>query len=255
MFPIDRRRLKSYTVQVDAKSEPAKSDPELLDIYKLKMWNVMDYLQELKIYDLAQWIIAHDRVLANLIRDNTAKYKRGDVLMVELGASNFKYEPSFEHPAVVLHNDFRKLLVAPCSSQKFGKGYPEVIDADPSDGGFKKATGIQMNDVRWISKNRVATRLGTITNQSLLNKIDDYMLKFLPKYQSLFDKQNERIAELQDELAELQLKHSALEEQQHKLREVADMSVAVLEFLRSDPKLYSEFQAVQAKRGGMQTPS
>ncbi|BFH18328.1 type II toxin-antitoxin system PemK/MazF family toxin [Paenibacillus melissococcoides] len=255
MFPIDRRKLKGYTVQVNAKTEPAKQNSELIDIYKLKMWNVMDYLQELKIYDLSQWIISHDRVLSNLKKDSTAKYKRGDVLMVELGASNFKYEPSFEHPAVVLHNDYRKLLIAPCSSQKFGKGYPEVIDARPNDGGFKKDTGIQMNDVRWISKNRVATRLGTITNQLLLDKIDDYMLKFLPKYQSLFDQQHERIAELQEELADLQLKHSALEEQQQKLREVADISSAVLEFIRNDPKMYADFQVYRESREEKKTPS
>ena len=51
---------------------------------------------------MAHWINNTDRWLHNRTYVNTTGYKRGSILMVDLGATNYRFEPSFTHPCVVL---------------------------------------------------------------------------------------------------------------------------------------------------------
>lgn len=72
------------------------------------------------------------------------------------------------------------MMVVPCSSKKYGKGYGGIIDATTSEG-FRKNTGIQIESVRWIHKNRVISTVGKVES-TVLNKIDTYLLNTIPTY-------------------------------------------------------------------------
>jgi len=250
MFPIDRSLVKRKTREADAKTKSARLDPQLFDQFKLKMWNMMDHLSEQQMYDLGQWIIAHDRVLKNQTgTENTRLYHRGEVVMVELGASNFKYEPSFEHPAVVLVNTWRDVLIAPASSKKYGKGFPDIIDATPADGGFTANSGIQMHAVRWVHKNRITVQHGRIRNAALLEAIDTYMLPWMPAIQAKItqldadlEQRANQIKDQADEIAELKAKNRQLEEQREKAVHTAQLAdIAFREIFRRHPELKKEF--------------
>ena len=105
-----------------------------------------------------------------------------------MGSANFGHEPSFTHPVIVLAQTKESILIVPCSSKKYGKGFPEIIDATTNDG-FSANTGIQTRSLRWISKNRVLSVIGSTTS-SILDKIDEELLKLIPShYKKLSEKE------------------------------------------------------------------
>ncbi len=117
---------------------------------------------------------------------------------MDLGATNFRLEPSFTHPCVVLAGNREFILVVPCSSKKYNTGYPEIIDGTPEDG-FSCNTGIQTQSFRWIGKNRVISVLGNVSTE-ILNKIDDKMLNLIPTYSRVVSQKDNEIKQLKKEL-------------------------------------------------------
>jgi len=103
------------------------------------------------------------------------------------------------------------ILIAPCSSKKYGKGFPEIVDATSADG-FSSNTGIQTYSMRWVSKNRVLSIIGK-TSSAILDKVDEKMLKLIPgHYKKLSEKEqqmhalNNHIIALEKEISELKAK-------------------------------------------------
>ena len=143
---------------------------------------------------MAHWTNNADRWISNRTTTNTTGYARGTIIFADLGATNFKYEPSFTHPCVVLDQNRNFILVAPCSSKKYGKGYPEIVDATPADG-FSCNTGIQTNGIRWISKNRVISTIGT-TSSRILNCVDTLILNSVPLHKIQLLEKNKKIETL-----------------------------------------------------------
>lgn len=213
MIPINRQKVDELSKQPNSKKTNGKDDPLLYPIFSHSQTNVHDALQDFSTYEMAHWTSYIDRWLSNRsAKANTRGYKRGFIVLVDLGASNFGHEPSFTHPAVVLAQTKDSLLIAPCSSKKYGKGYPEIIDASTSDG-FSSNTGIQTNAIRWISKNRVIAQLGITTSQ-ILNKIDALLLKLIPLHTKYILEKDKIITELENENSslkeELQILNSKL---------------------------------------------
>ncbi|WP_160037219.1 type II toxin-antitoxin system PemK/MazF family toxin [Paenibacillus sp. An7] len=182
MFHIDRRKIKRETRRTNSKTAPGISNAIIEPQWKQEMWNIMDKAQQLSAHDLGHWIIFHDRWIQNLHGpENRTRYNYGDIVMVDLGATNFKYEPQYEHPCVVLASDYSSILVLPGSTKKYGKGFSDIIDV-PAGNGFSYDTGLQMNSIRWIHKNRVTESKGTVTNPHILKEIDEYIIWQFPTY-------------------------------------------------------------------------
>ncbi|WP_322923348.1 type II toxin-antitoxin system PemK/MazF family toxin [Paenibacillus campi] len=130
------------------------------------------------VYEMGQWIISTNRLLNNYSYENGKDYPRGTIIQVDLGATNFRYEPSFAHPCIVLVSRKSALYVVPCSSKKYGKGYRDIIDATNLDG-FLKNTGVQVESGRWIHRNRIIQQHGK-ASMSLLTKIDNHLIQLNP---------------------------------------------------------------------------
>ena len=190
MIQINRSIVETLSKQQNSKQTHGLTDPVLYPLFSLTHTNFTDTLRSLSTYEMAHWINYSDRWLRNRInKSNTIGYKRGTILFVDLGSGNFGHEPSFTHPAIVLAQTKESILIVPCSSKKYGKGFPEIIDATPNEG-FATNTGIQTNSFRWISKNRVLSVIGT-TSSTILDKIDEELLKTIPSYQKkLLEKDN-----------------------------------------------------------------
>ena len=147
MIPVNRFQVDSITQSANSKSTKGIANLTLYQIYASLLTNLSDNTKEFSTYEMAHWINHTDRWLHNRTQNNTTGYKRGSILYIDLGATNYRFEPSFTHPCVVLAENKNFILVVPCSSKKYNSGYPEIIDATPQDG-FSCNTGIQTTSFR-----------------------------------------------------------------------------------------------------------
>lgn len=226
-FPIIRSRLQGIARQPNSKTTAGSTIVDVCNAFKQVTWNVIDHLCNKDSYTMANWSLFQDRWIQNADYVNSQTYKRGSIVMADLGATNFKNEPSYEHPCVVLINRKTRILVVPCSSGAFGRGYPDVIDSPRNAQGFRKDTGVQVGQFRWIHKNRVLMSMGKVSS-ALLDQIDEYMLKLIPtsaKRESIIrmvlldNKDKElKIKSLEDDCRELIEKNKRLAHQNQELQ-------------------------------------
>lgn len=206
MFRIRRQDLENKTKPIQSKSTQGNADKDLYEAFKKTTWNIIDLVSNFSVYEMAHWVNNIDRWIHNrTCKENLTTYKRGTILFVDLGADNFRFEPSFTHPCIVLQNRRRSVYVVPCSTKKYGKGYPEIIDATKEDG-FQYNTGIQIENARWIHKNRVISVHNKVKNR-VLDEIDYYLLNNIPSYKkekAKFLKQEEENKILMNKISELE---------------------------------------------------
>lgn len=198
MISINQQQLDSISKQLDSKQTSGKNNSTLYPLYAFSLTNLTDFTKNFSTYEMSHWINNNDRWIHNRNSQNTIGYKRGRILFIDLGATNFRYEPSFTHPCIVIAQNRDFILIIPCSSKKYGKGFPEIIDATPSDC-FSCNTGIQTKSFRWVSKNRVISSIGFASSR-ILNLIDQKLLSLIPTYQKELILKNSKISQLTNEL-------------------------------------------------------
>lgn len=210
MIPINRVAVDSLSKQPNSKSTVGISDTNLYPVYIHSLTNFSDLTRNYSTYEMAHWTNYADRFCnsRNSATLNTTGYKRGSIVFVDLGAGNFGHEPSYTHPAVVLQQNKYSIMIAPCSSKKYGKGIPVIVDATTSDG-FSSNTGIQTDSIRWISKERVISTHGTVSN-SILNSIDSILLSAIPTYKREIRNKDSVISQLESEKNTLEQEIEAL---------------------------------------------
>ena len=209
MISINRTQVDNLSKQLDSKRTAGKNHAALYPIFAHSLINTNDVLKEFTTYEMAHWTNNTDRWLSNRATANTTGYARGTIIFADLGATNFKYEPSFTHPCVVLDQNRNFILVVPCSSKKYGKGYPEIVDATPADG-FSCNTGIQTDGLRWISKNRVISTIGT-TSTRILNCVYTLILKSVQLHKKQLIEKDKEIETMKNERAALETQKEELE--------------------------------------------
>ena len=163
MNKINRKEVENLGRIKDGKCDKG------LENLKLNIY-FQQSLEELKIYD--HWV-KDDR--ENPFYEN---YDVGSILYCDFGAMNFGFELSFPHPCVVLAQRKAFMLVAPCSTKKYGHNFDDILDGTTADG-FQQNTGIIVDNVRWISKGRVIARMGKVRDD-FLRKLILVTLSFLP---------------------------------------------------------------------------
>lgn len=199
MISINRAAVETLSKQINSKNTPGVTDQNLYPIYIHSLTNFSDLSRNYSTYEMAHWTNYADRLCTskNSFSLNTVGYRRGTIVFVDLGAGNFGHEPSYTHPAVVLQQNKYSIMIAPCSTKKYGKGIPVIIDATTADG-FSVNTGIQTDSIRWISKERVISVLGNASS-SILDQIDALLLNTIPSYKRETRKKDATILQLQNE--------------------------------------------------------
>lgn len=198
MFKINRKDMDNATRLQYSKSKKADTYSPVYDSFKNSIWNIIDTLKDLSVYDMAQWINNIDRWIQNKSFENTKTYGRGCIVFLDLGAQNFRYEPSYTHPGIVIVENKNMVLIVPCSSKKYGKNLPGIIDATAADG-FSSNTGVQIDCLRWVHKNRIISEVGR-AKTSILDKIDEHILHQTPSYKKEIAKLKSEIANLKKQL-------------------------------------------------------
>lgn len=201
MFPILQNDLINETKDSNSKSRFGRNIPDVVtDQMKLQLWNTYDTISSTSSYEIAQWTLGTKRWSENRSSGlNSITYKRGKILMIEWGGDNFGNEFSFSHPGVVLDGDQFFVLVVPGSSKKYGSGYREILDVPPTPTGFEKGTGLIMNQVRWVSKNRVTAPTRRYVDANTLKAIDRILLRSIPEHLIIVGDRDKRIEELERE--------------------------------------------------------
>lgn len=174
-----------------------------MDAVKLLFVNIIDEIMKLPVYNAAHWVCDMDRWIDNLQSDNKTTYQRGEIVFLDLGAQNFKYEPSYTHACIVLANRSKSILIVPCSTKKFQSGYRDIIDATPANG-FMRNTGIQSESFRWVNKNRVVSRTGKRVSSDILDRLDHVLVSFAPSHSREISRLNGEIQRLNQKIAGLE---------------------------------------------------
>ena len=203
MFRINRTRIEGETRSADAKRQRLHDNSTVLDAVKLLFVNIIDEIMKLPVYNAAHWVCNMDRWIDNLQSDNKATYQRGEIVFLDLGAQNFKYEPSYTHACIVLANRSKSILIVPCSTKKFQSGYRDIIDATPANG-FMRNTGIQSESFRWVNKNRVVSRTGKRVSSDILDRLDHVLVSFAPSHSREISRLNGEIQRLNQKIADLE---------------------------------------------------
>lgn len=203
MFRINRGQIVSESKKATAKSDDLRSNVKVFDAVKLVFLNLADEITRFPVYNAAHWTCNVDRWIDNLQSENNMTYRRGEIVFLDLGAQNFKYEPFYTHACIVLADRKNSILIVPCSTKKYGSGYRDIIDATPADG-FMRNTGIQSESFRWVNKNRVVSQPGKYVSSDVLEKLDQVILSFVPAHKR-------EVAQLKAEIKTLKSKIDALE--------------------------------------------
>ncbi len=179
MSGINRKEVESLGRIREGKNDKGLDNQKLNDYFLKSLDELKIYYKNATSYELSQMInhidhwVKDDR--ENPYYDN---YEVGSILYVDFGAMNFGFELSFPHPCVVLAQRKAFMLVAPCSTKKYGHNYDDILDGTLEDG-FEYNTGIIVDNVRWISKGRVIAKMGKV-NESFLKKLVQATVSYLP---------------------------------------------------------------------------
>lgn len=203
MFEINRGKIESASKTANAKTDRLSHCADVLDAVKLCFLNLIDVITHLPVYNAAHWACNVDRWIDNLQAENTTTYARGEIIFLDLGAQNFKYEPSYTHACIVLANRKQSILVVPCSTKKYGSPYRDIINATPADG-FMRNTGIQSECFHWVNKNRVVSKTGNFVSKNVLDKLDQVLLSFAPSHKHEVHQLKAEINRLNARIAELE---------------------------------------------------
>lgn len=203
MFRINRTNVENETRRATAKADALRSNTTVFDAVKLIFVNLIDEIVKMPVYSAAHWVCNTDRWIDNLHSDNKTTYQRGEIVFLDLGAQNFKYEPSYTHACIILANRGSSILIVPCSTKKYGSGYPDIVDAAPANG-FRRNTGIQSESFRWVNKNRVVSRTGNKVTPDILNKLDDVLVSFAPSHIREMKRLNGEVQRLTQRIADLE---------------------------------------------------
>lgn len=203
MSLIDKKYVESlFRKEIDCKTNHGKDNEELFDYCKFTLENYFSYLSTLGSYEMGQITNGIDHFLDDKKKtpDNTF-YKRGTIVLIDFGFTNFGYEFSYPHPAIVIRQTKFHVYLAPCSSKKFGRNLPDVLDGYISDG-FQENTGIILDGLRYCSKSRIISIMGYV-NERILREVDNYQLKVIPTYKEIILKKDKEIEKMEEEIIEL----------------------------------------------------
>lgn len=213
MEKINKKQVENIYRQIEGNKTIKGCEIRTLSpYYKKAMDNFEKYLSHLSAYEMGQVINSISHYLDDknaLCYGKERIYKRGDIVILDFGFMNFGYEFSYPHPAVVLSQTKNFLFVAPCTSKKFGKGYSDVLDGYKEDG-FQENTGVLLDGVRWVSKNRVIEIMGCCSIR-ILRKIEEYTLNHILTYSYEKNRKRKELIQLQEEITKLENQLSELQ--------------------------------------------
>lgn len=208
---VNLEELKSIRAEDDAKEKMTNSNPTVSKEMLASLQNSFHYMNSKSdLYESCLWIESNQNLLANKNKTSNKKYKEKSIVLVDLGIDTFGYEFCYEHPCVVLYNEYNKVFVVPCTSKpprvnKKGKLYPGQLVGDVADG-FSKKTTIRLNEAKFIDKVRIKSCIGKVEDE-LYNEIYNEVFGLI------FENKRYEIKKLEEKLKDSEEKYELLQEE------------------------------------------
>ena len=179
---VDKDIILQLSKDKSKKSESGKDNINIrANMYPFSK-EYLSYIETLTTYEIAAIILDNQEwIKSRKIKETTYSYHRGDIIMVNLGATNYGYELAYYHPVIVWENLTTSVLVIPCTSTP-KKDNPYIVIADENHG-FKNKTTIMLDKVRMIDKRRIkGNKKGGIVGKLSKNKIEEIRDLLLSSY-------------------------------------------------------------------------
>lgn len=207
---VNLEELKNIRSEDDAKEKMTNSNPTVSKEMLASLQNSFNYMNSKSdLYESCLWIESNQNLLANKSKTSNKKYKEKSIVLVDLGIDTFGYEFCYEHPCVVLYNEYNKVFVVPCTSKpprvnKKGKLYSGQLVGDVADG-FSKKTTIRLNEAKFIDKVRIKSCIGKVEDE-LFNEIYNEVFGLI------FENKRYEIKKLEEKLKDSEKKYELLQE-------------------------------------------
>lgn len=207
---------KLILLQKDKKNRtiPAKKDINIISNMYPFSKDYMSYLETLNTYEVASIMVDNNSWQKSRSGNPiTYSYTCGEIVMVNMGASNYGYELSYKHPGIIWEDLTSAVLIIPCTSTQ-KKPNPFIVTGEQKDG-FKNQTTIMLDKIRVIDKKRINGNknggvLGKITKlkideirDKLLNIYFSGTIKFINKLQTSITDKDSQIKTLNEEINNL----------------------------------------------------
>ncbi|MED1953575.1 hypothetical protein [Brevibacillus centrosporus] len=256
MFQINRTTIETEMQTATSKTSLGENNTPVFQGFYLVMCNIKEKIRKFSVYDMGHWSVFVDRWLNNFTYVNNNTYQRGQIVKVDLGANNFRYEPSYSHPCIIIAASKDNILIVPGSTKKYGSRYNNIISVPNTPGGFARPTGLQMEGVRWVHKNRITSSVLGNADVSVLKQVDEYLLKSNVTVKNTLRAQENVIKAVRADLAKEQLNTQALTAQVASLESQIATQSQTIESLNQRIQKYDDwkqvlmqFQELSTKKG------
>lgn len=134
------------------------------------------------------------------------KFNKGDIILVDL-FGHFGSELTYDHPAIVISDEFNGCIVAPISSTAFKDHVLTHVDLPKQVsnlGDLKNNCAIKLEQIRYVSKKRILQKFNRVSNNDKLKEIDDILMQHLAgfTYNKLIQNEKQLLSDLQTTLTE-----------------------------------------------------
>lgn len=231
----DYKEMIRYNQAIGRKFAEGKhvSDEPTLIIELLDRYNKLDTsYRQWTLEDGIRWMMG----FANYVNEKNSnfkckyakhKFQKGDIILVDL-FGHFGSELTYDHPAIVISDEFNGCIVAPISSTTFEDRVATHIDLpknQPDLGKLKNNCAIKLEQLRYISKKRILQKFNRVSNNEKLKEIDETLMQHLAGFtytklmaneQQLRSTLETTLAEkeiLENELKQLKERYASLEKQ------------------------------------------
>ncbi|WP_026887961.1 type II toxin-antitoxin system PemK/MazF family toxin [Clostridium beijerinckii] len=222
--------IKNFKKQATSKRTPTNTNDDLLKEILSSLHNSFDYINtQFNIHESCLWVESKANLLSNKGQVNTTKYNAREILLVDLGADTYGHEFSYEHPCIVIKNEYKRVFVVPCTSQparrnSSGQVYPDFLEGYATDG-FAKTTTILLKEAKYIDKTRIKRSLGKVKQplyDTIYNKVFESLFESksfrIKKLEQTKSDKIEEIKKISEEKEHLQEQLNIITEQYNKLK-------------------------------------
>lgn len=179
---VDKNTILTLSKDKTKKSEFGKDNLDIrANMYPFSK-EFLGYIETLTTYEIAAIILDNQNwISSRKSKPITYSYHSGEIVMVNLGATNYGYELGYYHPAVIWQDLGTAVLIIPCTST-FKQANPYIVTADQTHG-FKNTTTIMLDKLRIVDKRRIkGNKKGGVISKLSKDKLDEIRDLLLSTY-------------------------------------------------------------------------
>lgn len=229
---VDKNIILTLSKDKTKKSELGKDNLDIRDNMYPFSKEFLGYIETLTTYEIAAIILDNQNwISSRQSKPITYSYHFGEIVTVNLGATNYGYELGYYHPAIIWQDLGTAVLIIPCTSTP-KQANPYIIIADQTHG-FKNTTTIMLDKLRIVDKRRIkGNKKGGVISKLSKDKLDEIRDLLLSTYFKGTISYIEKLkTEIQDKIKEnenLNNKYLKLEEEKEELnKKIKELEVEI----------------------------